>query len=313
MTFVFLDRHFQAVTGRLSVATAQEIAMLAAAYDGAKNKGPAELDRLSDMARDHLNLIVRFVPGDELPITRSKPFFGFLDRHLSNEIRYRVHRPYWIDTVGSSGHIEIRIKLDGAVMRVLAPARAAHPLQYPHFPRLDGRLRHRSSRVAILFLRNQIRPILALADAADRFGRGRPAPADFRVRGAREVRLAAQAFLDMRDRIERHVEQRTIMLAGVSHDLRTILTRFRLQLAMMHAPQIEDLKRDVDEMQQMLEDYMAFAKGDSGEKIRRVNVRDLLEEVQAGADGPGKTVTLDVRQDPLAVAPAGATPSSAQS
>jgi two-component system, OmpR family, osmolarity sensor histidine kinase EnvZ len=106
----------------------------------------------------------------------------------------------------------------------------------------------------------------------------------------------------MRDRIERHVEQRTIMLAGVSHDLRTILTRFRLQLAMMRAPQVEDLKRDVDEMQQMLEDYMAFAKGDAGEKTRRVNVRRLLEEVQASAEAPGKSIKLDVRQDPVIVA-----------
>src|SRR5690606_14248996 len=111
--------------------------------------------------------------------------------------------------------------------------------------------------IAILFMRNQIRPILALADAADRFGRGHPAPPDFRVRGARGVRLAAQAFLDMRDRIERHVEQRTTMLAGVSHDLRTVLTRFRLQLAMLKGPEVEALKRDVYEMQQMLEDYVA--------------------------------------------------------
>ncbi len=116
------------------------------------------------------------------------------------------------------------------------------------------------------------------------------------------MRLAAQAFLDMRDRIERHVEQRTIMLAGVSHDLRTILTRFRLQLAMMRAPQIEALKLDVDEMQQMLEDYLAFAKGDSGEKTRRVNLLRVLEEVQAAAEAPGKTIKLDVRQDPLVVA-----------
>jgi two-component system osmolarity sensor histidine kinase EnvZ len=302
LTFVFLDRHWQAVTGRLSVATAQDIAMLAATYDWSKNSGPAGLDRLSDMARDQLNLIVRFVPGDELPITRSKPFFGFLDRRLSNEIRTRIRRPYWIDTVGSSGHIEIRVKLDGAVMRVLAPRAQLIPSNTHIFLVWMVVSATLLLAVAVLFLRNQIRPILALADAADRFGRGRPAPSDFKVRGAREVRLAAQAFLDMRDRIERHVEQRTIMLAGVSHDLRTILTRFRLQLAMMRAPQTEDLKRDVDEMQQMLEDYMAFAKGDAGETIRRVNVRRMLEEVQAGADAPGKTVTLDVRQDPLVVA-----------
>ncbi len=116
------------------------------------------------------------------------------------------------------------------------------------------------------------------------------------------MRLAAQAFIDMRDRIERHVEQRTIMLAGVSHDLRTILTRFRLQLAMMRAPQVEALKRDVDEMQQMLEDYLAFAKGDSGEATKRINVRRVLEEVQGAVDAPDKTIHLDVRQDPLVVA-----------
>jgi two-component system osmolarity sensor histidine kinase EnvZ len=302
LTFVFLDRHWQVVTGRLSVATAQDIAMLADAYGWAKDKGPGELGRLSDMARDHLGLAVRFVPGEELPITRSKPFFAFLDRRLSEEIRGRIHSPYWIDTVGSSAHIEIRIKLDGAVMRVLAPRAQLMPSNTHIFLVWMVASSTVLLVVAILFLRNQIRPIQSLADAVDRFGRGMPAPADFKIRGAREVRLAAQAFLEMRDRIERHVEQRTIMLAGVSHDLRTILTRFRLQLAIMQAPHMESLKRDVDEMQEMLEDYMAFAKGASGEKIRRVNVKRLLEEVQAGVAAEGKDVKLEVRQDPLVVA-----------
>jgi two-component system, OmpR family, osmolarity sensor histidine kinase EnvZ len=298
LTFVFLDRHYQAVTGRLTDRTAQEIAMLAEAYGRSKLGGREELDRLGDMAHG-LNLIVRFMPGEELPITRSKPFFDLLDRHLSKEIAIRVHKPFWIDTVGSSGIIEIRIKLDGAVMRVLAQRAQLVPSNTHIFLVWMVASATVLLTVAILFLRNQIRPILALADAADRFGRGKPAPADFKIRGAREVRLATQAFLDMRDRIERHVEQRTIMLAGVSHDLRTILTRFRLELAMMQAPNIEDLKRDVDEMQLMLEDYMAFAKGDSGEKTRRADMRCLLEEVQSGAKAEGKEIRLEIRQDPL--------------
>jgi two-component system osmolarity sensor histidine kinase EnvZ len=301
LTFVFLDRHWQAVTRRLSTATAQDIAMVASAYELVKTN-PAELDRLSEMAQEQLNLTVRFVPGEDLPARRSRPFFGFLDRYLSSEIRYKIHKPYWIDTIGSSGFIEVRIKLDGAVMRVLAPRAQLMPSNTHIFLVWMVVSATILLIVAILFLRNQIRPILSLADAADRFGRGRPAPPDFKVRGAREVRLAAQAFLDMRERIERHVEQRTIMLAGVSHDLRTILTRFRLQLAMMRAPQIEALKRDVDEMQQMLEDYLAFAKGDSGENTRRINVRHVLEEVQAAIEAPGKTILLDVRQDPLIAA-----------
>jgi two-component system, OmpR family, osmolarity sensor histidine kinase EnvZ len=301
LAVVFLEQHWQRVTGRLSVVTAQEIAMIVATYDLTKDKGPAELARLSDMVQTHLGLSVRFMPDEELPTARSKPFFAQLDRHLSGEIRSRIRRPVWIDTVGSSAHIEIRIKLDGAVMHVLAPRAQLLPSNTHIFLVWMAGSSAVLLIVAILILRNQIRPIQSLADAAGRFGRGQPAPPDFKIRGAREVRLAAQAFLEMRDRIERHVEQRTIMLAGVSHDLRTILTRFRLQLAIMDGPHIASLKRDVDEMQAMLEDYMAFAKGASGEKVVRVDVRRVLEEVRAGAAAEGKTIKLEVRQDPLIV------------
>ena len=138
--------------------------------------------------------------------------------------------------------------------------------------------------VAILFLRNQIRPILRLAEAADEFGKGRPVPQDFRPRGAREVRQAAQAFLEMRDRIRHHVEQRTTMLAGVSHDLRTVLTRFKLELALLgDSPEVEALRNDVNEMQHMLEDYLAFAKGDGGEEAAPTNVASCWSEVNEEA------------------------------
>ena len=121
--------------------------------------------------------------------------------------------------------------------------------------------------VAIIFLRNQIRPILRLADAAESFGKGRDVP-NFRPRGAREVRRAAQAFIEMKTRIERAIEQRTTMLAGVSHDLRTVLTRFKLELALLgDSPEIEAMKKDVDEMARMLEAYLAFARGDLGERL----------------------------------------------
>jgi two-component system osmolarity sensor histidine kinase EnvZ len=152
--------------------------------------------------------------------------------------------------------------------------------------------------VAILFLRNQIRPVLALAQAAERFGRGQPAPKDFRIRGALEVRQAAKAFEDMRDRIERHVEQRTTMLAGVSHDLRTVLTRFRLQLAMLKSgPEVDELVGDVDEMQAMLEDYLAFARGDSGEEAQETDICALLAVVHASFST--ESVTLDVPEEPV--------------
>jgi two-component system osmolarity sensor histidine kinase EnvZ len=155
--------------------------------------------------------------------------------------------------------------------------------------------------VAILFLRNQIKPILRLSEAAESFGKGRPPPDDFRPRGAREVRQAAHAFIEMRDRIERHVEQRTIMLAGVSHDLRTVLTRFKLQLALFEeTPELEAMRADVDEMQAMLEDYLAFAKGDAGEEIVRTDIGEILSEVKAQAHGD-KEVAVEIKDAPLVV------------
>jgi two-component system, OmpR family, osmolarity sensor histidine kinase EnvZ len=150
--------------------------------------------------------------------------------------------------------------------------------------------------VAILFLRNQIRPVLRLAEAADAFGKGRPVPPDFRPRGAREVRQAASAFLEMRDRIRHHVDQRTTMLAGVSHDLRTVLTRFKLELALLgNSREVAALQNDVKEMQHMLEDYLAFAKGDGGEEAAPTDIRELLEEVQDECEHIGTPIEVRMR------------------
>src|SRR5262252_7138366 len=153
--------------------------------------------------------------------------------------------------------------------------------------------------VAILFLRNQIRPILRLADAAESFGKGREVP-NFRVRGAREVRRAAAAFIEMKSRIERTLEQRTAMLAGVSHDLRTILTRFKLELALLgDSPEIEGMKKDVDEMARMLEAYLAFARGDSGEQSAPTDMADFLDEFKADAERNGHTTSVAFHGQPI--------------
>jgi two-component system osmolarity sensor histidine kinase EnvZ len=151
--------------------------------------------------------------------------------------------------------------------------------------------------IAILFLRNQIRPILRLAEAAESFGKGREI--EFRPRGAREVRQAGEAFLEMKRRVERARDQRTAMLNGVSHDLRTILTRFKLSLALLRqTPEVEDLKRDVDEMSRMLEGYLAFARGDAGEAAVTTELRPLLEELQSDAERQGHATELDIVGDP---------------
>src|SRR5947199_325698 len=189
-----------------------------------------------------------------MPPPGPKPFFSLLDQTLSVQLGRQIGRSFWIDTVGRSNLVEIRIQLDDAVMRVFAQRSAAYASNSEIFLFWMVGTSSILLIVAVLFLRNQIKPILRLADAAESFGKGREAP-NFHPRGAREVRRAAQAFIEMKTRIERSIEQRTAMLAGVSHDLRTILTRFKLELALIgDSPEVDGMRRDVDEMSGMLED-----------------------------------------------------------
>jgi two-component system osmolarity sensor histidine kinase EnvZ len=299
LTFVFLERHWQTVTRRLSTVTVQNISMMIDLYQA--NPQDAEAEALSRLAEQNLGLRISFQRGEELPQVRSKPFFDLLDSTLSDELTRQIGRPFWIDTVGRSNFVDIRIKLDNAVMHVLARRSQTYASNSQIFLLWMVGTSLVLLTVAILFLRNQIKPILRLSEAAESFGKGRPPPDDFRPRGAREVRQAAHAFIEMRDRIERHVEQRTIMLAGVSHDLRTVLTRFKLQLALFdETPELEAMRADVDEMQAMLEDYVAFAKGDSGEDIVRADIGEILSEVRSQAHG-AKTIDVEVKDAPLVV------------
>jgi two-component system osmolarity sensor histidine kinase EnvZ len=153
--------------------------------------------------------------------------------------------------------------------------------------------------VAILFLRNQIRPILRLADAVESFGKGRDVP-NFRPRGAQEVRRAASAFIEMKSRVERTIEQRTTMLAGVSHDLRTVLTRFKLELALIgDSPEVDAMKKDIDEMSRMLEAYLAFARGDAGEQSEPTDMAAFLEELRADTERHGHKATASFHGYPV--------------
>jgi two-component system, OmpR family, osmolarity sensor histidine kinase EnvZ len=299
LTFVFLERHWQTVTRRLSTVTVQNIAMLIDLYKVYPQDREGEA--LVRLAEQNLGLRVRFALGEELPPVRSKPFFNLLDSTLSEELTRQIGRPFWIDTVGRSNLVDIRIKLDDGVMHALARRSQTYASNSQIFLLWMVGTSLVLLTVAILFLHNQIKPIVRLSEAADSFGKGRPPPPDFRPRGAREVRQAAHAFIEMRDRIERHVEQRTVMLAGVSHDLRTVLTRFKLQLAMFEeTPELEAMRADVDEMQAMLEDYMAFAKGDAGEEIVRTDIGEVLNEVKTQAHGT-KDIAVEIKEAPLVV------------
>ncbi|HKY85706.1 MAG TPA: ATP-binding protein, partial [Pseudorhodoplanes sp.] len=195
--------------------------------------------------------------------------------------------------------VEIRIQLDNNVMRIFAPRSAAYASNSEIFLLWMVGTSLVLLGVAIIFLRNQIRPILRLADAAEAFGKGRDMP-NYRPRGAREVRRAALAFIEMKTRIERAIEQRTAMLAGVSHDLRTILTRFKLELALLgEGPEIEAMRKDVDEMGRMLEAYLAFARGDMGEQSAPTDMSEFLQELKSDAERTGHKAKAEFHGHPI--------------
>ena len=297
VAFVFMERHWNTVTRRLSAAVTQDIAALIDVHKNfPQDPGRATLRRI---AQEHLDLDVDFLPSNELPPPGAKPFFSLLDQTLSVEIGRKIGRPFWIDTVGRSALVEIRIQLDDTVMRVFAKRNAAYASNSHIFLLWMVGTSLVLLGVAIAFLRNQIRPILSLADAAEGFGKGREVPA-FKPRGAREVRRAAQAFIEMKRRVERTMDQRTTMLAGVSHDLRTVLTRFKLELALIgDGPEIEAMKKDVDEMAGMVEAYLAFARGDSGEVSEPTDMAAFLQEMKASAERDGHTATVNFYGHPI--------------
>jgi two-component system osmolarity sensor histidine kinase EnvZ len=285
VAFVFMERHWNTVTRRLSAGVTQDIAALIEIYKIYPHD--ADNARIRRIAAERLGLQVDFLPANDLPPVGPKPFFSLLDQALSEEIRKQIGRPYWLDTVGNSSIVEIRIQLDDAVMRVFARRSAAYASNSGIFLLWMVGTSLVLLTVAILFLRNQIRPILRLSEAVESFGKGRDVP-NFRPRGAREVRRAASAFIEMKARVERTIDQRTTMLAGVSHDLRTVLTRFKLELALIgESLETEAMKRDVDEMARMLEAYLAFARGDGGEQTEPTDMEVFLEELRADAERHG--------------------------
>ena len=202
VTYVFLERHWQLVTERLSAKTVAEIAMLIEEYE--ESPTPFDASRITRRAGDNLGLPIAFLEGESLPDTPSSAG-GLLADSLNDEIRKRIARPYWINTTQQNRYVDIRIAYGGGVMRVLAPASQVYASNSHIFIVWMVGTSIVLIIVAVIFLRNQIRPIERLAAAAESFGMGRDVER-FRPQGASEVRRAAQAFMEMRSRIERQIE-----------------------------------------------------------------------------------------------------------
>ncbi len=285
IAFVFMERHWQTVTQRLSQSVTANIS---AVIDVIENyPQDPDYDQVVTLAREKLELNIAILDPGPFPPAVGKPFFSLLDDTLRTEITAQIGRPFWIDTVGNSNTLEIRVRLEKPeekVLRVFVRRNQAYASNSHIFLVWMIGTSLVLLIIAILFLRNQIRPIQQLSDAADRFGKGHALPSNFRIRGASEVRQASHAFLKMRERIERQIDQRTTMLTGVSHDLRTILTRFKLQLALLQqTEEIEELQSDVDDMQQMLQGYIDFARGDADEQVEKIDLAIVLARYESEA------------------------------
>jgi len=281
MAVVFYERHWETVTRRLSNAVAGDVSTLIwmmNAYDAANDRS-----LVFRIGRMHLDLEAYLRPLEHLPDPLPPPGDARFERLLAQALQQRVGRPFLIDTSVGNRMVLIRVGLRDGVLDV-----------YVHEERLISSTTDifvfwmvgTSVVLAIIaayFVRQQIRPIRRLAVAADSFGKGR-VDVDLKPSGASEVRQAAHAFLLMRERILRQIEQRTQMLAGVSHDLRTPLTRMRLQLAML--PEDEErasLEADITEMEHMIDVYLAFARGEGQEAPQEVDISTLAAEVAAKA------------------------------
>jgi two-component system osmolarity sensor histidine kinase EnvZ len=295
MAFIIMERHWDNVTKALAKTVAREITFVTELY-ALTPKTPEAIEQLLQTANRTLDVVFTLERASDLPSSARKPIFSLVDTKLTKYLEQRIiDRNIIVDTIGQPGYIDVRIDLsDGLTLRLLTKEERAAASSTPIFLTWLIGSALVLIGVAIVFLRKQIRPILDLAAAARGFGMGRPVH-DFRPRGAREVKEAATAFINMKERIEKHVEQRTAMLAGVSHDIRTILTRFKLELALLDKhPKLRALKADVDEMQRMLEGYIAFVRGDNGEHSTSTDVAAMLRDIARGSRRSGLNIELDV-------------------
>lgn len=288
---VFYERHWSNVSRHRANSLAGDIAMvieLMQALPGEQNT-----EWVVQKAARTMSLGISLAEADSVDFQAYRPT-GFLETNLANSLRQMLRRPFVIDTDRIPDHVLVSLDLGNRVLHVSAHAERLISSTTKIFILWMMGTSLVLFGVATLFMRNQISPIRRLAKAADAFGKGRDVP-NFRPAGAREVRQAAAAFLAMRDRLKRQIQQRTEMLAGVSHDLRTPLTRLKLQLAMLgESPEIAELSTDVADMERMVDGYLDFARGEGMETPQPTRVARLIEEVSRSARRNGIKVDLDV-------------------
>ncbi|PHR55092.1 MAG: two-component sensor histidine kinase [Robiginitomaculum sp.] len=291
VAYIFFQAHWQTVTASLSNSVAADISVAHTLY--LENPSSETAVTLDAMLRPKIQLSVKLYPDAILPTAKRRAFFSSLDKTLRNALSHNIDTPFWFDTTRYPHYIDIRLRVDEGVLRFYVPReRVFAPTGFVFlFWLLMTTVL--LSLVSILFILNQARPIVRLANAAEDFGKGRGI-GNFKPSGAAEVRQAGRSFLEMRERLLRHVQQRTSFLAGVSHDLRTPLTRLNLHLSMTE--QSEDTiaaQKDVKDMALMLDGYLDFARDNSQETIELSDIGVLLTDLVSANNTPIPILRLE--------------------
>lgn len=294
-TLVFYDRLWETVLRRLSSSVAGDIAFVIDA--SAVSPTPAQRDLLFDMASRTTSLGLKFERGAKLNANPDEGPHGQTATVLRAALSQRLALPYSIAEVRRPHTIYVWVQLPDGVLDVSVPFSRLYSSDSWIFITWMVSTALITCAVATIFLKNQVKSLHRLAVAAEAFGKGRDIP-DFRPEGAAEVRQAAAAFLLMRDRIRRQISQRTEMLAGVSHDLRSPLTRMKLELALLgDGDEVQGLKADVAEMEQMVEGYLAFARGEGDEAPRVTDLAEMVGDTVATARRGGASIELVAPQE----------------
>ncbi len=288
ISIVFFDSLWIKTNKGMTNSVVSEIFTFIEAY---KNEKDYNKQKLTDLYYQNFRLSINYLENEKLSKNVSERWYSPMDRTLRRELKNKFEY-YWFDTLSYKETVDLKIKYQDGILQFLIP---------------KDRITNSSARlfglwitlpafllifIAIIFLKNQTRPIISLARASEKFGRGEDVE-EFRPSGALEIRQAGYEFDKMRKRITRHLNQRSEMLSGISHDLRTPLTRIKLQLAFINNKEIsKKLSNDVTEMEKMLNEYLQFASSSSAEKTETFDLSDLLESTVIKYER--KEITTDI-------------------